>query len=255
MADYEKAVELWRGYQVATEADIDTYLDNFRVLFAYNSVKIENDEVTYHDTREIFENGKAVNYTGSPRALFELHNQKLCYELLKPAIVRRDPLTIELIKETHATLTQGTYDEHRYIQKGERPGEFKRHDYVTGREEVGSPVEYVEGDLRDLLDEMTEYEGKGLLKVAAYFHARFEYIHPFADGNGRTGRTLLNYYLMCHDHPPLIIYDEDKDRYYQALEAYDTKEELEPLRRFLVEQTEKTWAKSLAREQARRVLE
>jgi Fic family protein len=192
MAGYEKTIRLWQGYRVTTEADIDTYLDNFRVLFAYNSAKIENDEVTYHDTREIFENGRAVNYTGSPRALFELHNQRLCYELLKPAIVRRDPLSMGLIREVHATLTQGTYDEHRYVKRGERPGEFKRHDYVTGREEVGSPVECVEADLRELLGEVAEYGDRQVLKVAAYFHARFEYIHPFADGNGRTGRTLLN---------------------------------------------------------------
>ena len=85
------------------------------------------------------------------------------------------------------------------------------------------------------------------MKVASYFHARFEYIHPFADGNGRTGRTLLNYYLMCNDHPPMIIYDEDKDRYYAALEAYDSKEELEPLNKFLISQTEKTWKKTLER--------
>jgi hypothetical protein len=60
---------------------------------------------------------------------------------------------------------------------------------------------------------------------------------------------------MCQDHPPLIIYDEDKDRYYAALEAYDARGELEPLRLFLVEQTEKTWAKSLARARTREVFE
>ncbi|MCL1798319.1 MAG: hypothetical protein FWG23_01030 [Eggerthellaceae bacterium] len=47
----QKAVALWQGFAIGTEADIDTYLENFRVLFAYNSAKIENDEVTLHDTR------------------------------------------------------------------------------------------------------------------------------------------------------------------------------------------------------------
>ena len=247
MSKYSDIVALWQGFGIQTQTDIDMYLENYRILFAFHSAKIENDEVTFHDTREIFENGRAINFTGSPRALFELQNQKICYEFLKQKIIAREPLTIELIKEVHAALTQGTYDERRYIDRGERPGEFKKHDYVTGREEVGSPVEDVESDLQELLDELVEYEDRDRMKVAAYFHARFEYIHPFADGNGRTGRTLLNYYLMCHEHPPIILYEEDKDRYYAALEAYDTDEELEPLREFLVSQLEKTWAKTLER--------
>ena len=58
MGLYEKAVALWRSWQVRSVADIDLRLDSFRVLFAYHSGKIENPEVTYHDTREIFENGR-----------------------------------------------------------------------------------------------------------------------------------------------------------------------------------------------------
>jgi Fic family protein len=210
MERYDKILDLWRSYNVRTEADIDLRLHNFRVLFAYNSGKIENSEITYHDTREIFENGRVLNYIGSPRVIFELENQKLCYEFLKAKIAVKEPLTIALIKETHGILTSGIYNERRYITQKERPGEFKKHDYVTGILEVGSLPEKVESDLTELLDELAVYGGKGPLKAAAYFHDRFEYIHPFADGNGRVGRTLLNYWLMNHDHPPVIIYDEDK---------------------------------------------
>ena len=57
MSNYESIVLMWQKWNVKTSADIDLRLDNFRVLFAYNSGKIENDAITYHDTREIFENG------------------------------------------------------------------------------------------------------------------------------------------------------------------------------------------------------
>jgi Fic family protein len=251
MGQYEKAVKLWQEYDVRTEADIDLRLHNFRILFAYNSGKIENSEITYHDTREIFENGRVLNYTGSPHSIFELENQKLCYEFLKAKIAAKEPLSIPLIKETHGILTGGTYDEHRYIERGERPGAFRKHDYVTGIAEVGSLPEDVEKDLTELLDELADYEDKDILKVAAYFHARFEYIHPFADGNGRVGRTLLNYWLMIHDHPPVIIHDEDKRAYYDALARYDEAEELDTMRLFLIHQTERTWEKSLERERRR----
>lgn len=72
-----------------------------------------------------------------------------------------------------------------------------------------------------------------------------EQIHPFADGNGRVGRTLMNYYLMIHDLPPVIIYEEDKNYYYDALEEFDEKDNLEPTIEFVKYEMEKTWEKSL----------
>lgn len=244
---YEKIIGLWKSFAVQTPSDIDRVLDNFRVLFAYHSGKIENAEITYHDTREIFENGKLSGFSGNTRTVFEQQNQKLCYEFLKEKIVAKEPITLELTQEIHRILTSGTYDERRYIENGERPGEFKKHDYVTGLYEVGSPPEDVEQDLADLLSEIQDYAGKDTLKVAAYFHARFEYIHPFADGNGRVGRTLLNYYLMINEHPPIIIHEERKGCYYKALECYDKEEDLIPMYDFLKEQTVQTWEKTLAR--------
>ena len=251
MDEYAQIVRLWQQYAIGTEADIDLRLDSFRILFAYHSGKIENPEISYHDTREIFENGRVVNFTGSPRAIFEQRNQKLCYDFLKPRILAREPITIELVKETHAILTAGTYDENRYIQQGERPGAFKKHDYVTGMEEVGSLPEDVEHDMQELLATLQELAGKDPLKTATYFHVRFEYIHPFADGNGRVGRTLLNYLLMTRDHPPLIVYDEDKRDYYAALEEYDRNEDYQPMYAFLKRETIRTWEKALERDRQR----
>ena len=206
MEQYDQILNLWRSYTIKSSADIDKYLDSFKVLFAYNSSKIENNEITYHDTREIFENGRISNFNGNPGALFEQQNQKLCYEYLKSKILDKEPLSSNLIKEIHNVLTMGTYDERRYIEKEERPGEYKKHDYVTGIYEVGSAAADVESDMIELVNEINSYSGNSVLEAAAYLHARFEYIHPFADGNGRVGRTVTNYFLMINDHPPFIIY-------------------------------------------------
>ena len=244
MDQYAKTVELWRSYKIQSPAALDKYLSSFRILFAYNSGKIENEEITYHDTREIFENGRVCGYTGSTRALFEQQNQKLCYEYLKQKIIDREPLSVELVREVHRVMAMGTYDERRYIDNEERPGEFKKHDYVIGIHEVGVASENVESELTELIDEVNGYGGVGVLKAGAYFHARFEYIHPFADGNGRVGRTLLNYFFMVHDHPPLVVYDEDKTGYYTALQSYDENEDIDSLIDFLQMQAVKTWAKT-----------
>jgi len=245
LSTYNAIRKMWSGFHIDSVQALDRYLDNFRILFAYHSGKIENDEITYHDTREIFENGKVLNFTGNPRSIMEQQNQKLCYEFLKERIVAKEPITIELVKEIHRILTGGTYDEQRYVQNSERPGEFKKHDYITGIHEVGSSPRKVAGDLEKLLAETNAYTGIDHLTAVAYFHAHFEYIHPFADGNGRVGRTLLNYYLLTHGEPPLIVYDEDKDRYYKALEQYDSNEQIQPVYSFLVYETEKTWGVTL----------
>ncbi len=242
LMNYDEIVKKWQQKPISDVADIDLKLHNFRILFAYHSGKIENDRIDYHDTREIFENGKVSNYTGDIRTLFEQKNQKDCYEMLKTLIVEKAPLSIELVKKIHFELSKGTYDESRFA-KGERPGEFKKNDYIVGYFDAGSDAINVEADLSGILEEINSYNGDRILKAAAYLHAGFENIHPFADGNGRVGRTIMNYYLIINNHPPIIIFEEDRKEYYKALEEFDRKEELEHLISFLLGQCEKTWNK------------
>lgn len=110
---------------------------------------------------------------------------------------------------------------------GERPGDYKKGDYVTDM-----PA----------------------LTVAAYFYAKFENIHPFSDGNGRTGRLLMNYLLILMNHPPIVIHEEDRKAYYDTLECFDSNLDLKPFQEFLKMQTVKTWEKSLLQKE-RRVVE
>ena len=102
----------------------------------------------------------------------------------------------------------------------------------------------MENDLAELIEEVNAIGAKAPLKAGAYLHARFENIHPFADGNGRVGRTLLNYWLMINNYPPTIVYEEDRRAYYDALQDYDEQEDLTPLVQFLEAQTVKTWSRS-----------
>ncbi|MDE6387548.1 MAG: Fic family protein [Lachnospiraceae bacterium] len=250
MTNYEKAVALWQQKKIATDAQLAEALNGHSIAFAYHSGKIENENITYHDTREIFEHDGVTSYTGNLRTLFEIRNAKEANEFILSSFQQKHVVNEAFIQELHRLLTQNTYDTRRW-QLGERPGEYKRHDYVTGKEEIGASPEDVAEEMNELLSELIEVESRNALTAAAYFHAKFENIHPFADGNGRVGRLAMNYFLIMHNHPPIIIHEEDRKEYYTALEAWDTEQNLDLLCLFLKEQTEKTWEKQIARAKKR----
>ncbi len=250
MMRYEKALAVWRRKKTENAAQLAEALNLQSIAFAYNSGKIENENITFHDTREIFERNRVTSYTGDLRTLFEIRNAKEANEFFLLSFSLKSPMDETFIKELQRLLTLNTYDSRRY-ELGERPGEYKKHDYVTGKEEVGVAPEDTEEELRKLLEELRDVPNEKILTAAAYFHAKFENIHPFADGNGRTGRLAMNYLLVTHNHPIVVIHEEDRRSYYNALEAWDKAQALEPLKNFLIDQTVKTWEKQIIQEEKR----
>lgn len=114
---------------------------------------------------------------------------------------------------------------------------------MTDVYEVGTSVENVEIELEELISEINDYKGDDYLTVVTYLHAMFENIHPFADCNDRVGRTIMNYYLLIHQIAPLIIYEQDRKLYYECLEKFDKDNDLEPLKKFIEYEQEKTWTR------------
>ena len=204
--------------KIQNAAELEAALNGYVIQFAYHSGKIENPNITYNDTREIFDRDGVTNFTGDVRTIFEIRNAKDASNFVLDAFDRQESLTQEFILQLHYELTKNTYDT-RSWQVGERPGAFKKHDYVTGRYEVGSPPEDVERELAALLEEIRQAAlrtNDHIFTAAVYFHAKFENIHPFSDGNGRTGRLAMNYFLLQYNHPPIVIHEEDKNLYSKA---------------------------------------
>lgn len=241
MTEYEKICLKWSEMQLKTATDIDYILSSFKVLFAYHSGKIENGEITYDVTLEVFEGLRIRNFTGYYGMLYEIVNQRDCYRYLLDAISAREPLSLELIKKVHYELAKNTYNETRII-KGEKPGSFKEGFYVVGEHQIGSAPEQVEERLVDLIGQVNEYDGNDVMKAATYFHLVYKSIHPFAHVNGRTGRTLLNYYLITHDHPPMVIREENLKEYMNAFDEFHYNEKIAPMEDYLRKETVHTWS-------------
>lgn len=92
MTNYEKAVALWQGKKIENDAELAEALNGHSIAFAYHSGKMENENITYNDTREIFEHDGVTSYTGDLRTLFEIRNAKEANELLLSAFNEKRPL-------------------------------------------------------------------------------------------------------------------------------------------------------------------
>lgn len=236
---YDDILKWWQSKDLKSISDFTTELENFNIVFTYNSANIENIPITYHTTRELFCNGRLQNFTGDVSHVLEVQNQKFACEYIAKCLEKKVPMSKELILKLHEIMLRGCYDERRW-EKGERPGSFKKNDYCVGALSVGYFPEEVDSEITSLLDEINSTHGDILTK-AAYFHLVFENIHPFADGNGRVGRVLMNYYLMLNNYPPDVIFNEDKEQYYMALEVFDRTGKIDGFIQFIKEQALKTW--------------
>lgn len=136
-------------------------------------------------------------------------------------------VTLTEVRHVHALALGPVWDVAAHPQAGddERPGSFRRHDIETFPGGM-KPPSWTDVALR--LDEwladartLRNLDAPHLPAELAWLHARFEQVHPFLDGNGRTGRLLLNLLLVRLGYPPAIIRKGDRTRYLAALRQAD----------------------------------
>ena len=144
------------------------------------------------------------------------------------------PLSLRFIREAHKEIMEGSYDE-----PGSRPGEFRKsQNWISGTnpndaEYVPPPVHKMKDSLYDLEKFMHEEEQFTPLVKTALIHSQFETIHPFLDGNGRTGRLLTTIYLCQRnilEKPVLYLseyFKKHRELYFEKIKNYHDKDEVE----------------------------
>ena len=183
-------------------------------LLAYNSNKIEGSTLTEEQTASLFDTGILPKTDDYYRAkdVEEMNGHFLMFNKMLETLDAA--LDQQIIKSFHFELKSGVFEDRA---NGYAIGDYKKRPNMIGIHQTTLPSQ--------VPDAMTEllnwYHAQDVsLETLAEFHARYEIIHPFQDGNGRTGRIILFRECLRHDISPFIIEDANRPEYLEALKAY-----------------------------------
>ena len=194
---------------------------NTQIIFAYNTNHIEGSKLTEDQTRYIYETNTLLTEKESITNLDDIIETANHFKLVDYMLdVADKDLTEEMIKEFHKILKEGTSDNRK---DWFAIGEYKRLPNEVGGLNTTTPKN-VERDMKKLLDWYGNLE-KVTINEIIEFHAKFEKIHPFQDGNGRVGRIIAFKECLKNNIIPFIILDKDKLFYYRGLYQYQTNKE------------------------------
>lgn len=177
----------------------------------YNSNAIENSTLTLEDTEDILIRNQ-IRTDHEICEIYEAKNLASAIEYLMDNPEKK--ISVELILKLHKTLLTNI--------RNEIAGRFRSgKEWVRVGAHLGANPEFVNGFMHELVEKYNSDTDEYFLNKIAYFHAEFENIHPFGDGNGRIGRLLTNEQLDMLGLPPIIIPNKSKfDEYYPVLDEY-----------------------------------
>ena len=189
-----------------------------QIELTYNSNHIEGSSLTHEQTRYIFETNTIDVENGSINVddVIETANHFRIVSLIIDNA--KSTLTQEFIKTLHLLLKNGTSDSRK---DWFAVGGYKKLPNEVGGMNTTLPEE-VPKKMKELLDEYNAKEEKSLDDVLD-FHAKFEKIHPFQDGNGRVGRLIMFKECLKYNIVPFIIEDDLKMFYYRGLAEWETE--------------------------------
>ena len=194
---------------------------NTQIIFAYNTNHIEGSKLTEDQTRYIYETNTLLTEKESITNLDDIIETSNHFKLVDYMLDIADKeLTEDMIKEFHKILKEGTSDSRK---EWFAVGDYKKLPNEVGGLKTTDPKN-VETDMKKLLDWYKNIK-KVTINEIIEFHARFEKVHPFQDGNGRIGRIISFKECLKNNIVPFIILDKDKLFYYRGLNQYQTNKE------------------------------
>jgi Uncharacterized conserved protein len=199
----------WRNLEFFNRAQVDeirAYQERFEKAYIHGTTMVEGNTLTYAEVSDL------LDYDIIPKRTLQEVNEIQNYKAVRAFIHEfSGKITLPFIKKLHSGLMDKVL---------ENPGSFRQGPiFIYGSDLLLTPPDLIEDDLKDLI--LKYYENK---KIGKYpfeqiilFHYHFEMIHPFADGNGRVGREIFNYFLTKEKYPPFLIDGSNCEDYLSSL--------------------------------------
>lgn len=193
--------------------------EDIAVRWTYNSNAIEGNTLTLRETKVVLE---GITVGGkSMKEHLEATNHVHAIDYIFELVDKDEQLTERIIKEVHSLVLKGIDDT--------IAGKYRTENVViSGAEHVPSDHLHVPEQMEAF---MSWYDGKGAslhpVERAARLHIDLVKIHPFSDGNGRAARLLMNLELMKGGFPPVVVQNDERLAYYEALDTAHTTDNYE----------------------------
>lgn len=199
-------------YRPLTEEELKRLHEEFLIDFTYNSNAIEGNTLTLQETALILKEGITINEKPLKEHL-EAVGHKDAFYYIEDLVKDKIELSEKIIKDIHTLVL---------MDKPKDKGVYRRIPVRILGSVHEPPQPYIVPKLMEQL--MEEYKAQSdnthIVEKISLFHLQFEAIHPFIDGNGRTGRLILNLELMKQGYPPINIKFKDRRKYYDCFTNY-----------------------------------
>lgn len=198
-----------------TEGELERLNEEFVVEYTYNSNAIEGNTLTLRETDLVL---RGLTVDSKPlKDHLEAVGHKDAFDFVRELVKENAPLSEHNIKQIHYLVL---------ADKKQDRGVYRRVPvHIMGAHHEPAQPYLIEPKMEQLLQEYKD-DTEHIITKLARFHIEFEGIHPFIDGNGRTGRLLVNLELMKAGYPPIDIKFKDRMKYYDAFDAYHVKHNL-----------------------------
>lgn len=226
MKNFNRVDELKRQldqHRPLSVAAVKNLRDVYRVEWTYNSNAIEGNTLSLIETKVVMEDGLTI---GGKRLQehFEVINHSEAISYIEDQVTQTAELDERTLKTIHHLILKNIDDENA--------GKYRSINVrISGSQHEPPHFLQVENAMQELFDWYNQEKDRlHPVELAALFHFKFVYIHPFADGNGRTARLLMNLILMSHGYPPAIVKAENSQRltYYEVLETASVQGHTQP---------------------------
>ncbi len=209
----------------------------FTVELTHSSNAIEGNTLTRIETAEVLERGVNAVIPGKPlKDQLEAINHAKALGFVKELGEKKKGhqfITQDDIKAIHKVILAG-FD-------SDLPGKYRQSNVIIkGTDLELPPPQKVPSLMTELIQWLEGQQEEHPVRIAAAAHFKFVTIHPFRDGNGRTGRLLMNLILLLNNYPMAIIRNEERTEYFAALYKGQTTNQLEPFYNFIEQAVERS---------------